>query len=194
MTRPLVLIPDLSLPGPELQAASLDGELVPLGEGYLPVDAPLTPLTRAESLAPLLVEPRILLSDRTAAWVWGWLPAMPTLTTSVPIGSRISSARRRRLGTREVVIAEHEVHRWGAVGVTTRVRTLVDLARHDESPDLHTVLLAALRQQPEVYEPVEAYLNRPGRLSHVRRARDRIARALDDSRADDGGDYPLLTR
>jgi len=175
---PSLLIPGTSLTEPELRSATLDGELVPLGEGYLPVDAPLTPLARALSLAPLLVEPRILMSHRTAAWVWGWLETRPVMSTSVPVGARISSGRRRRLGTREVVITEGDVHRWGDLGVTTRVRTAIDLARHDEGDDITLVLARGLRDHPALREAVARRLNGRTRASHIRRARERMAAAM----------------
>ena len=175
---PLILLPDAYLSEPELRSATLDGELAQLGEGYVPADAPLTPMARAMSLAPLLVEPRILLSHRSAAWVWGWLPAQPGISTSVPIGARISSGRRRRLSTREVVIDEHEVHRWGDLGVTTRVRTLIDLARHDEGDDVTRIIARALRERPALRTEAATYLGSGARASHVRRARERVNAAL----------------
>ncbi len=186
----IVLLPGRLLTEPELRSAALDGEVTTLGEGYLPLDTPLTPFARAHSLAPLLVEPRILLSHRTAAWVWGWLPAQPAIATSVPVGARISSGRRRRLGTREVVINESDVRRWGSVGVTTPERTLLDLARHDDGDDVIELLARALRDQPALHDGVLAHLGRTRRTSHSRRARSR----LDAAAALANGDQPLLTR
>lgn len=150
-----------------------------LGEGYLAVDAPLTPHARALSLAPLLVEPRILISHRSAAWVWGWLQPQPQISTSVPIGARISSGRRRRLGTREVVIDEREVRRWGDVGVTAPARTITDLARHDEGDDVTLIMARAFSERPQLTQQVADALNNGVRASHVRRARERLADATE---------------
>ncbi len=103
-----VYVADHRLSSSELQCAVLDGELVALGEGFLPIDAPETAHARAASLAPLVIDSRVIISDRSAAWVWGWGPMPRTVATCVSIAARIPSPDRRRLRAREVVIGDAE--------------------------------------------------------------------------------------
>ena len=60
----------------ELSAASLDGHLVGLGEGFMPADAVETPAMRAASLRSLMGETKAA-SLLTAAWIWGAIPSAP---------------------------------------------------------------------------------------------------------------------
>jgi len=78
MRRLPLVLHDRDLPAVELRAAALDGELAALGDAWAVTDSPTTASARAASLA-WRVPPRGILSDRSAAWVWGWSP--------VPAGS-----------------------------------------------------------------------------------------------------------
>jgi hypothetical protein len=188
--RSAVMLPGSIVSESELRAAALDGELVPLGDGFLPIDAPLTPFERAASLAPALLDRRVVVADRSAAWVWGWGPQPPAVTTCVSITARIPSPDRRRLRTREVVIENDELRSLGAVCVTAPLRTLVDLARHDRGRDVVGILAAGLLAHAVTAQQIDAELDRRPGLSFARPARALLRDALVLCSAD----QPLLTR
>lgn len=191
MTRfgPLLLADD-RVSASELRAAALDGEVVVLGEGFLPIDAPFTALARAASLAPLMLDTRVILADRSAAWVWGWGPMPAVVMTCVAITARIPSPDRRRLRAREVVIDDDETRMLGPVPVTTPLRTLLDLARHDRDDDVIALLAEGITAQRISRAQIDATLTRRASLSYVRPARARLLSAL--QQAESG--QPLLTR
>lgn len=176
-----VYVPDHQLSASELQCAVFDGELVALGEGFLPIDAPETAFARAASLAPVVLDSRVIISDRSAAWVWGWGTVPRNVTTCVSISARIPSPDRRRLCAREVVIDQHEQIVLGEVVVTSPLRTLLDLARHDAGSDLAALLERGIRaSRVDERRLAEALAGRTN-LSFVRQARrllfDACARA-----------------
>ena len=183
------------LPGPviaasELRAAALDGEVVALGEGFVPIDTPITARARAASLSPLLIDSRVVVADRSAAWVWGWGPAPNAVMTCVAITARIPSPDRRRLRTREVVIDNDEHRMLDIVRVTTPERTLLDLARHDSDPLVVDLLAAGIYEHGLTSEAIDLILARRPALSYVRLARSRLLTALDQAQSN----QPLLTR
>lgn len=191
MTRSAsILLPDHLLSAAELRSCALDGEVVALGEGFLPIDAPLTALARAASLAPLLIDARVVVADRSAAWVWGWGRAPAAVTTCVSIAARIPSPDRRRLRAREVVISADEMVLLGGVAVTSPMRTVLDLARHDDEPDVIDVIAAGIRAHGIAASHLQAELSRRANLSFVRLARARVHDAVTLA----GADQPLLTR
>lgn len=183
----------ITLTDTELRAAALDGELRPLGATYLPLDVPLDPPARLMALAPALGDQRIIVAGRCAAWVWGWtLASCPTLCCCVSSRQRIPSTARRAFAAREVVIDLDEITRLDGVAITTPLRTLIDLARHDDGPDLPRLLVAAL-QEVEVTrglsaERIEEALQRRPAAANTRRARARLESAQADAT------QPLLTR
>lgn len=188
-----LLLPDRLISATELRSAALDGEVVAVGEGFLPIDMPVSALTRAASLAPLLIDDRVVVSDRSAAWVWGWGPAPVAVTTCVAITARIPSPDRRRLRAREVVIDDDERRLLGQVAVTTPLRTLLDLARHDPDPAVIGLLASGLRHHGIDGTEVDAELARRPSLSFVKLARTRLVAALAEAEGAVPG-QPLLTR
>lgn len=179
-----VFLPDHRLSASELQCAARDGELVSLGEGYVSIDAPDTPFIRAASLSPVVLDSRVIISDRSAAWVWGW-GAMPrTVSTCVSIAARIPSPDRRRLRAREVVIADGERVMLGDIAVTSPERTLVDLARHDGERDLHELLARGLRESRFDLAHLFGALSDRTNLSFVRSARRRLTAAMTEATRD----------
>ncbi|MBX9717595.1 MAG: hypothetical protein K2X36_01975 [Microbacteriaceae bacterium] len=194
MTRSAaLLLPDRLISATELRSAALDGEVVPVGEGFLPIDTPVSALARAASLAPLLIDERVVIADRSAAWVWGWGPEPAAVTTCVAITARIPSPDRRRLRAREVVIDDDERRMLGPVAVTTPLRTLLDLARHDEDAAGDGLLAAGIRHHGIDKDALEAELTRRPSLSFVKTARARLLAALACA-GEAQPDQPLLTR
>jgi hypothetical protein len=198
--RSAVYVPNARLSSTELQSAVLDGELVALGEGFVPIDAPHTAHVRAASLSPLVIDARVIISDRSAAWVWGWATMPRAVTTCVSIVARIPSPDRRRLRAREVVIHDGEWVMLGEVAVTSPVRTLIDLARHDSGVDLAALLERGIRTHRVELPQLEAALTSRTNLSFVRMARRRLeeasraAAALDRTINAISPAQPLLTR
>jgi len=178
----------------ELRAAALDGELFPLGGSFLPLDLPLDAHARLSALSPPRHDARLVLAGRCAAWVWGWSARpCPHLCCCVSSRHRVPSTLRRALQVREVVIDDDEYVELGNVRVTTPLRTLIDLARHDDMPDIDPLLTSAFRSHSPRAElngnAVTEALDRRPSASHLRRARSRLecARAAAENQ-------PLLTR
>lgn len=132
MASPFLYYVDDRLSLAELTAARLDGDVVELGEAFIPADAVETRALRAGSLA-LLLGDTLAASHLTAAWVHGALPDPParhTVQRAVP--RRLNRTPTRRLVYRDLPIDGDDLERIGGALVTTRLRTLVDLARVED--------------------------------------------------------------
>jgi hypothetical protein len=123
------LLDDRSLPDAELQAMRLDGQLYRLGDAWLPSDAVETPAVRAAAV--LSGRSRRLVAElRTAAWVWGAVPAMPRpLELCADVRARARVRPGAEAVVRELVLDDGDVVRLDGLGVTSPLRTAVDLAR-----------------------------------------------------------------
>ncbi|WP_256977916.1 SAM-dependent methyltransferase [Microbacterium sp. Yaish 1] len=131
MVWPFVYAPGDRLSGAELTAARLDGDVVEVGEAFMPADVVESPEIRAASLRPL-VAPGLALTHESAAWVHGALPD-PPLRHSV---QRCTERRRNhvldhRLHYRDLQLPAHDTVRLGGMPVSSRVRTVCDLLRAD---------------------------------------------------------------
>jgi hypothetical protein len=113
----------------ELSAARLDGDLVEIGEGYMPADAVESVAMRAASLAPLCSE-RLAVGIWSAAWIYGALHEPPARHSLVRApGRRVGNLISRRAVFHDTAIDAHDVTLLGDVRVTTPLRTLTDIAR-----------------------------------------------------------------
>ncbi|TDN92933.1 type IV toxin-antitoxin system AbiEi family antitoxin [Microbacterium sp. BK668] len=129
MTTPFLYFPGDRLSPAELSAARLDGDVVELGEAYIPADAVETRALRAGSLRGILGE-TLAATHLSAAWVHGALPEPParhTVQRAVPW--RIHQVIDRRAIYRDPEVATDDLWRIGGVLVTSPQRTLADLAR-----------------------------------------------------------------
>ncbi|MEU1970382.1 type IV toxin-antitoxin system AbiEi family antitoxin [Microbacterium sp. NPDC019599] len=129
MTSPFLYFPGERLSSAELSAARLDGDVVELGEAYLPADAVETRGLRAGSLRTLLGD-SLAATHLSAAWIHGGLdepPARHTVQRAVP--QRLHHVIGRRVVYRDPSIPSEDLWRVGGVLVTTPRRTLADLAR-----------------------------------------------------------------
>jgi hypothetical protein len=171
----------------ELRAATLDGELHRLGDAFLPLDHPVDSRYRLTALSSAILssainDARIIVSHRCAAWIWGWTAVpCPNLCCCVSSQHRVPSTQRRELAIREVSIDPDEVTTLDGVSITTPLRTLIDLARHDERDDLPYVLATAIRDTAQHGAPttstIAAALARRPSAAYLRRARERLQRA-----------------
>ncbi len=179
--RSPLLIPGREFTIAELSAAALDGELVRIAGSFLPIDVPVTVHDRAAVIGVSTGDRRVIVSDLSAAWVRGWTDSFAAVTTSTSVTARIPSTERRRLRTREVVIDDDEWVSVGALRVTTATRTLLDLARHGND-DVVGVLAAGIVHERIDPESITRALDRRPTASYQKRARERLARALELSR------------
>lgn len=175
---PTVLsIDDLSLA--ELCAARIDGELMPIDEGWAPVDEPDLPAFRAAVIA--LRAPRRLVIERlSAAWVHGGLAAPPAVAQfCVPLSSRIAVIADHRAVVREVRIDDSEIVELGGIRCTSLVRTGFDLLREPTLDDaLVDELVADLIASHEgLGSALRRRLDAATRLPHKSGALTRLDRA-----------------
>lgn len=120
------------LPLAELQCAALDGELYPLDSCFCPIDEFDTVHLRARALAVVL-DNRIIAERMTAAWVWAATLNPPNRhELCVAIGARTRPQHGLNAVLREVVIGPDDIDTVSGVSVTSRLRTVLDLARFSE--------------------------------------------------------------
>jgi hypothetical protein len=128
----------------ELRAMRLDGQVFALVDAWCPVDVVETPEVRARAVL-IGRSTRLVAELRTAAWIWGALPALPR---PVELCADVRARARVRPGTdasvRELVLHDEDVVRFGDAAVTSPLRTLVDLARAGTVDDDVLRLIARL--------------------------------------------------
>jgi len=169
----------------ELTSARLDGDLVELGEAFLPADAVETPELRAASLRSFL--PDTLAATRTtAAWVHGAIAEAPVRHCVQRMSAtRLHHVRGARLDYRESLLAADAVIRVGGVWVTTPERTLADLARGLQAGEgCAAVIDQMIVWRPQLVPAALALLAQGARTLHKRPAqaylRARSERAIQD--------------
>jgi len=153
----------------ELIAASLDGDLVRLGEGYVPADTVETAALRAASLAPLVGDDAAA-THASAAWVLGGCGEPPARHSIQRI---VAHRTRHRLDSRYVYrdprIEADDLVRLGGVAVTTPARTIADLAR-DEDPDADALIAGLVRVHDGSLTAAFAWFAARGKLPGKRSA------------------------
>ncbi|WP_111720050.1 type IV toxin-antitoxin system AbiEi family antitoxin [Homoserinimonas sp. OAct 916] len=180
MTRLGWMLDDQDLPGAELCAARLDGELFALDRAYVPVDLPESPMQRAGTL--LGAAGSHLIAERmSAAWIHGartWPPARHQFC--VDHRRRVYLAAAGILA-REVVLAGGDVVNIAGLQVTAPLRTVLDLARVSEQFDDHTrsVTSALIIDHQISWNDCESRLNANRRLPHRNRALARIGAIME---------------
>ncbi|MFH8249848.1 type IV toxin-antitoxin system AbiEi family antitoxin [Microbacterium sp. B2969] len=129
MTSPFLYFPGDRLSPAELSAARLDGDVVELGEAYIPADAVETRGLRAGSLRGILGD-HLAATHLSAAWVHGGLEEPPTRhTVQRAVPWRLHQVIGRRVVYRDPSIPPEDLLPIGGVLVTSPRRTLADLAR-----------------------------------------------------------------
>jgi len=132
MASPFLYFADDRLSMAELSAARLDGDVVELGDAFIPADAVETRGLRAGSLAGVLGD-TLAATHLTAAWVHGALPDPPARhTVQRGVTRRLHRVPDRRLVYRDLAVDPADLVRLGGVWVTTPARTLADLSRVDD--------------------------------------------------------------
>lgn len=135
MPWPLIYLPGERLSVAELSAARLDGDLVEIGEGYMPADAVESTATRAASLRSICGS-RLVVGSWSAAWVYGALPEPPS-RHSVMRGAahRVGNLIDRRAIFHDVGVEDRDVSDVEGVLVTSPLRTVIDVARRIRDPE-----------------------------------------------------------
>ncbi|GAA3866397.1 hypothetical protein GCM10022381_07530 [Leifsonia kafniensis] len=164
------------LPIAELSSARLDGELFGLGEFWCPIDVHDEPATRALSVARLL--PRRAIAElQSAAWIYGVAPEPAQHRVCVDTRARAVIASSPRLQVRELRRVGDDSQLIGGLGVTTPLRTAIDLARWEQPTTLAVpeVLAGLLRYAgfASVGPVLEGFVAHS--RAEARRALDRLA-------------------
>ena len=132
MASPFLYFAEDRLSMAELSAARLDGDVVELGEAYIPADAVETRGLRAGSLGEILGD-SLAATHLTAAWIHGALPVPPARhTVQRAVSRRLHRVPDRRLVYRDLAVDPADLLLLGGVWVTTVTRTLADLSRVDD--------------------------------------------------------------
>lgn len=124
---------------PAVRSAELiRGTLVRCGPGLRPVAWPDIPRVRLAALAPWLGCDRVP-THLTAAWVWGAAahPGSP-LQLAVSGGTRRPEFTPRDVHVRSLSFGMDELAPFGSFSVTSPTRTICDLLRTRQRPDLAT--------------------------------------------------------
>ncbi|MCC2032128.1 type IV toxin-antitoxin system AbiEi family antitoxin [Microbacterium allomyrinae] len=143
MASPFLYFTDDRLSRAELSAACLDGDLVELGEAYIPADAVETAALRAGSLTRILGV-TLAATHLSAAWIHGALLLPPARhTVQRAVSRRINVVPGRQLVYRDLAVDPSDLQLVGGVRVTAPVRTLIDLARIGDDEHARAMQLLA---------------------------------------------------
>lgn len=191
MPSPFLYFADDRLSSAELSAARLDGDVVELGEAYIPADAVETRELRAGSLQELLGD-TLAATHLSAAWIHGGLHEPPARhTVQRAVTRRLHHVVGRRVLYRDLSVARTDLVRIGGVWVTEPVRTLSDLARITD--DEHARAAKSLADAvPGLAEQALAWLDCHGALPYKRSALTLLAGLAAPEGPDDA--QPDVTR
>jgi hypothetical protein len=138
------VLADVDLSPVELQAARLDGEVYDLAGAYCLVGEVEGPAHRARAVLGGR-SPRLIAELSTAAWIWGIGDAPERPEFAVTPDARARLGPTHRVAVREIVYEPGDIAVLDGCQVTTPLRTILDLARADISPDAVVVArLAAI--------------------------------------------------
>lgn len=144
VASPFLYFADDRLSLAELTAARLDGDLVEVGEAYMPADAVETAALRAGSLLRLLGD-TLAATHLTAAWIHGALPLQPTRhTVQRAVSRRLHIVPDRQVWYRDRAVPPEELQTIGGIRVTTAAKTLADLSRVDDDEHARAARLLAI--------------------------------------------------
>ncbi|WP_244604211.1 type IV toxin-antitoxin system AbiEi family antitoxin [Microbacterium oleivorans] len=168
---PFLYFADDRLSTAELTAARLDGDLVEIGDAFMPADAVETRELRAASFRSV-AGPHRAVTHVSAAWVHGAVPEPPLVHSLQRAGRRRATFPvDARIRFRDVALPAEDLALISGVAVTTPVRTLVDLVREsiaDASPGHVVDAMTAWR--PDLVEAALTWLERAGPVHHKRAA------------------------
>ncbi|MGV9193034.1 SAM-dependent methyltransferase [Microbacterium sp. MC2] len=155
----------------ELTAARLDGDVVEIGEGFMPADAVETRELRAASLRGFIRD-TLAVTHESAAWVHGALaqPPSPHLVQRV-VPHRIHHVLDTRLRYRDLRLPPADVMLISGLHVASPVRTLVDLVREAVGTGGDTAAVEAMcLWRPTLPQAAITWLENAQPLHHKRAA------------------------
>ncbi|MFT4052321.1 MAG: SAM-dependent methyltransferase [Microbacterium sp.] len=129
MSWPFLYFPGDRLSTAELTCARLDGDVVEIGDAYMPTDAVETRELRASSLRNSVLD-TLAVTRESAVWIYGAVPEPPprhTVQRRSPV--RLHHVLDARLEYHDQLLRPDAVIRIGGVWVTTPEHTLADLVR-----------------------------------------------------------------
>lgn len=149
MSWPFLYIAGDRLSTAELTSARLDGDVVEVGEAYMPADAVETRELRAASLRHRIGD-ALAVTRESAAWVHGAVPDAPvrhTVQRRTPV--RLHHVLDPRLAYRDQLLRAGSTAQISGVWVTTPAHTLADLVRGlHTGEDTETHIEAMLAWRP----------------------------------------------
>ncbi len=169
MVWPFLYFAGEPLSAAELTAARLDGDLVEVGEAFMPADAVETRELRAGSLRRL-VGSGLAVTHESAAWVHGALCEPPAVHSvqrrESRRGTRVTDVRVRY---RDVRLPHDHAAVIAGVAVSTPERTLVDLlraayGRNEAAPAAEAMLV----WRPSLLASARDWLEGTGPMHHKR--------------------------
>lgn len=167
----------------ELAAARLDGHVIEIGDGYMPMDTVEGADARATSIAHL-VAAHTAACGPTAAWIHGAGDSPPLLhhvrRTSA---TRVRTATASRVVYHEGRAAPESVQTIAGVKVVGVLPTAMELVfdaalAHTDAPWLHALLLVNPQLLDEMRISLDSTPRRPGRRGAVRMVDDLLAAAV----------------
>lgn len=165
----------------ELTAARLDGDLVEVGDAFMPADAVETREMRAGSFRGV-AGPQRAVTHASAAWVHGAIPEPPgvhRLQRASP--RRAAFPVDARIRFRDVALPPADIVVISGIPITTEVRTLVDLVRDLVSGCGSAELVEAmLAWRPPLLEAGLAWLEGSGPVHHKRAAHAHLRARQDE--------------
>ncbi|MCK6080711.1 SAM-dependent methyltransferase [Microbacterium sp. EYE_5] len=168
---PFLYFVDDRLSTAELTAARLDGDLVEIGDAFMPADAVETRELRAASFR-LAAGSQRAVTHGSAAWIHGALAAPPAVHTLQRASDRRAAVPvDGRIRFRDVRIPAADLLSISGVAVTTPVRTLVDLVRDavaGAGPRAHVDEMLAWR--PALVADALRWMETSGPVHHKRAA------------------------
>lgn len=171
------VLSELDLPLAELTAARLDGELYRVDAHFSPIDEIEQPRHRLEALSAGVHE-RLIAEQLSAAWVWGALAEPPRHHQfCAAIDSRVSRSSVPWRTVREVVLSPTDVEYINGMGVTTPLRTAVDMLRFaaDFGAPEHRIVRQLMRVGGFSIEQCAAAMESRRNLPNKRRAAARLS-------------------
>lgn len=172
MTWPFLYYVGDRLSGSELMAARLDGDVVEIGEAYMPADAVETRELRAGSLRAL-VGSQLALTHESAAWVHGMLDHPPRQhSVQRCVDTRVHHVIDSRVQYRDLRLPVRDGMRIAGIVVTTPTRTLADLVRDRiiRDADDPAVVDALFARRPELVGAAIAWFDAAGPVRFKRAA------------------------
>lgn len=182
MSSPFLYFAGDRLSVAELACARLDGDLVEIGDAYMPADAVETRELRAASLAAC-VPSALVVTRQSAAWVYGARaepPARHTLQRRAGVRGRPTLSVR--VECREQPVSSDDLDCIGGIWITSPARTLADLVRlRPERPagdDIDAPIEAMLSVRPGLAHDALDVLSRSRGLRFKRPAMTELRRRI----------------